>query len=148
MLFSNLIFILGVPFALFQLARVYLVDKTGLKSSFSGLDKANLLARKGKMEQAVQRYVSICSEVSDYAGIRYNAGLALADSGDSHRAATQFENALSLCSNHSPSFRAACVCHKESRRPDLAAALLAMWDPEAAEEPPPAPQVETTEGTK
>ena len=127
MFLANLIFILGVPFALYQLTRVYLVDKTGLKSSFTGLDKANLLARKGKMTEAILRYSEICKTVTDYSGIRYNTGLALVEKVDMERAAVQFEKALSLCSNHSPSFEAACACHERAGHPERAAALDQAW---------------------
>ncbi len=135
MLFLNLPFLLGVPFALIQLFRVYFSDRIGWKSSFAGLDAANVKARKGKWEPAIRSYVEICRSVSDYSGIRYNAGLALLAKGDAVAAATQFENALALCCNHAPSYNNACTCLEQSGQTGRLGELRTLWgeagEPEA-----------------
>ncbi len=127
MFFLNLPFVLGAPFALIQLCRVYFSDRMGGKSSFAGLDSANVQARKGNLEPAIRSYVEICKNVADYSGVRYNAGLALLAKGDFANATTQFENALALCCNHAPSYNKACACLERSGQAERLIDLRKSW---------------------
>jgi len=136
MFFGNLLFVIGFPFAVIQLLRVYLADKSVAAASHAGLGKANLLSRKGRVTDALQAYMTISQNATDSAGIRYNCGLTFLNADDMAPAIEQFDSALRLCSNHIPSFEALCHCYEASGQPDKLAELRKSWGIE--EETPPA----------
>jgi len=103
MLLGNLIFILGVPHAIYQLCRAYLGD--AVTGKFKGLDKGNLKAARGNVEGALVQYEAILERVPHSAGIKYNLGLALLAKGDIPHAIQVFELALEDCSNYAPAYQ-------------------------------------------
>lgn len=126
---ANFIFLLGLPFAIIQLVRVYLADR-GFTAGYAGLDKANLKARKGKTKDALERYESMIHEHGDSCGLRYNRGLALAESGSLAEAGVEFEKALDLCSNYGPAVELLAACYQQTGNTEGLEALTKAWSDE------------------
>lgn len=125
MLFGNLIFVLGVPVALVQLFRSY--GGTDVGGLHSGLDGANLLARKGELERAVGSYRTILNQRPINAGVKYNIGLALLSQERHGDAARIFESALADCSNYQPAAIMLAACYDQLGETDKLQELKRLW---------------------
>jgi hypothetical protein len=125
MLFGNLLFVLGVPVAIAQLIRSYGGDIAG--GPFSGLDTANIKARKGDFAGAIAKYRAILANVRHSAGIKYNIGLGLLKE-QPQLAAESFEGALQDCANYQPAFQALLRCYQTLGEQRKLQALKQMWD--------------------
>ena len=129
MLAGNALFLLGLPVALWQLARVY---RPGAQAGFPGLDTANAHARKGKMQQALLGFEaaegpSKQGGLQGSAGICFNRGRALLEEGDLQQAAAQLQGALALCSNHRPAFEMLAACYEMMNDEASFEALVEGW---------------------
>ncbi|MBL4884347.1 MAG: hypothetical protein JKY95_07410 [Planctomycetaceae bacterium] len=102
MLFGNLLFVLGVPTAIWQLVRSYGGSSVG--GPFKGLDTGNIKARKGDLAGALESYRNILENVPISAGVKYNLGMAVLAQGNLEKAAETFEIALQDCSNYVPAY--------------------------------------------
>lgn len=125
MLFGNLLFILGVPVALVQLFRSY--GGTDIGGLFRGLDKANLLARKGDLEGAIRTYRTMLDHSPVSAGVKYNIGLALLQQQRQSDAARIFESALADCSNYEPAAAALASCYDTLGETEQLEELKRRW---------------------
>lgn len=133
MLFGNLLFVIGVPVAIFQLIRSYGGGISG--GAFAGLDTANIKARSGDLMGAIEIYRKILDKVPHSAGLKYNVGLALLQQGDKERAAESFRMALDDCSNYVPAFQLLAPLYDELGRTGELARLKKMWGIEDEEQP-------------
>lgn len=135
MLFGNLIFIVGVPVALVQLFRSY--GGSSLGSLYPGLDSANLKARSGKLNQAIESYQKIVSNHPVSAGVKYNIGLALLNDNSPEKAAKMFEFALTDCANYRPAASMLAGCYESLNDTGNLQVLQKQWgtveEEEAAE---------------
>ena len=100
MVFGNLFGLLGLPLAITQLTRVY--RDAVKKGPFQGLDEANRLLRRGKVEKALDRYWKIIDRHPVSAGVLYNVALGLLARGDQDHARQTLEMALENCANYLP----------------------------------------------
>ena len=101
MLWGNLLFILGVPFALWQLGRAYLGGAS--KTDYPDLDAANHAARHGKIDKAEALYLGIIDRApSQVAGIHYNMAKASLNVNEIDGAMRAARLALAECSNYRP----------------------------------------------
>lgn len=101
MVFGNLFGLLGFPFALAQLYRSYSTKK--LTGRFVGLDQANVLARRKKIEAALDRYEQILERVPENAGVKYNIAFGLLLKNELSHSQQMFEMSLDDCANYWPS---------------------------------------------
>lgn len=110
MLFGNIFGLLGLPVAFVQLFRSYRgrIEKGPLK----GLDDANRLASRGKVERALNRYDKLMDNLPINAGIKYNIGSGLLTKGDVPHAETIFLLALDDCSNYTPALNGLHFCYR------------------------------------
>ncbi len=133
MLFGNLIFVLGVPTAIWQLARSYGGSSVG--GPFKGLDTGNIKARKGDLAGALESYRTILGKVPVSAGVKYNLGMALLAQGNKEKAADSFELALQDCTNYVPAYGQLCHLLQELGETERLKELAQMWATETEEEP-------------
>ena len=131
MLFGNLLFVVGVPVAITQLVRCYGGGITG--GPTAGLDAANLKARKGDVLGALDGYRVILENVPVCAGVKYNVGLALAQQGETGRAAESLRLAFDDCSNYVPAYRVLAACYEELGETERLAELNRIWEVEDSE---------------
>ncbi|QDT64980.1 tetratricopeptide repeat protein [Calycomorphotria hydatis] len=131
MFFGNFLFILGLPYAIYSLIKAYGIGN--LTGNFRGLDSANVLARSGKFEKAIEKYRTVLERVPISAGIKYNIGLALLKQNNHEQAAKAFELSLADCGNYSPSYGALCGCYEQIGEEEKLADLKEMWEDEPAE---------------
>ena len=110
MLFGNIFGLLGLPVAVTQLIRCYRsrVEKGPLK----GLDDANILANRGKIDRALDRYDMLMDNLPINAGIKYNIGSGLLTKGDVPHATTMFLMSLEDCSNFAPALSGLLFCYQ------------------------------------
>lgn len=137
MLFGNLVFVLGVPVAMVQLFRSY--GFTDFSGPFPGLDRANLLARKGDFTRALHQYREILMRVPNCAGLKYNLGLALLTQGNKQQAADAFALSLADCANYVPAYQFLKGLYAELGETQKLEALEAQWETPVAKEPEAAP---------
>ena len=109
----NIFGLLGLPVAITQLIRSYR-SKTS-KGPLSGLDDANILARKGKIDRALDRYDKLMDNVPINAGIKYNIAQGLMRKEDFASAKAMYTMSLEDCANYWPSVAglANCLAHLE-----------------------------------
>ena len=125
MLFGNLLFVVGVPTAITQLFRSY--GATDVGGMFPGLDAANIKARNGKFEPAVEDYRRILESQPVSAGVKYNIGLACLHRQDYETAARSFEYSLLDCANYEPAAAALANCYEQLGDTARLAALKKQW---------------------
>jgi hypothetical protein len=125
MLLTNLLFILGVPWALSQLLRSYLSGK-GLKE-YRELDRGNLLASKGRPAGALIEYQKILDRVGHSAGVKYNLGLSLIQQSEDRHAILALEASLLDCSNYSPAYEALRPLYEKLQETEKLASLEKRW---------------------
>lgn len=128
MLFGNLLFVLGVPVALVQLFRSY--GGTDIGSLYGGLDAANLKARKGNLEGAIQQYRKILENHEAAVGVKYNIGMAFLHKNDRENAARTLEYALEDCSNFRPAAVVLANCYEATGETAQLEALKQLWSEE------------------
>lgn len=130
MFFGNLVFVLGAPVAIVQLFRAY--GFTDISGPFKGLDRANLLARKGDFLRALEQYREIQSRAPNCAGLNYNLGLALLTQGEKQQAAEAFAVALADCANYTPAYQLLKGLYAELGEAQKLQALETRWGQPAA----------------
>lgn len=100
-LLTNLIFILGVPSAIYMWVKA----QTGRDPYFQDLAKANKLARQGKYQEADQIYDKLFSLYPDHPGILMNKGLGHLHGKDSNGGVSLLTRSLRACGNYIPSIQ-------------------------------------------
>lgn len=140
MLFGNLIFVLGVPVAIIQLFRAY--GGTDVGGRFRGLDSANLKARSGDFDAAIEAYQGILKAHPIAAGVKYNIAVALLQQQRTEEAARMLEFALADCSNYLPAAGLLADCYEKLGRTEDLSALKKRWHviEEVEAEPSDAPE--------
>ncbi len=133
MFFGNLIFVLGVPTAIWQLVRSYGGSSVG--GPFKGLDTGNIKARKGDLAGALESYRSILENVPVSAGVKYNLGMALLAQGNLEKAADTFELALQDCTNYSPAYGQLHNLLQKLGETDRLIELEKMWSTDTDADP-------------
>lgn len=103
MIFGNLFGVLGMPLAITQLIRVY--RDSIKKGPFQGLDEANRLLRRGRVEKALDRYWKVIDRHPVSAGVLYNVAKGLIARGDLPHARQTLQMALENCANYPPAQR-------------------------------------------
>lgn len=131
MFFGNLIFILGVPVAVVQLFRSY--GGTSIGGKYAGLDGANLRARKGKLEEAIEAYRQILQRHPTAAGVKYNIGLTFCTQERFEEATQMFEYALKDCSNYQPAAEFLAECYEHLGETEKLDELKRIWIEEIAD---------------
>jgi len=121
MLVGNIFGLLGLPVAITQLVRSYRgrVEKGPLK----GLDDANILANRGKIDRALDRYDELMDNLPINAGIKYNIGSGLLTKGDVPHAEAMFLLSLEDCSNFAPSLSGLLFCYQALEKNEQRAQL-------------------------
>lgn len=114
MLFGNIFGFIGIPVAIVQLFRSYASKTT--PGPLRGLDDANILANKGKIDKALDRYDRLMDNVPVNAGLKYNIGSGLLTKGDIPSAETMFELSLDDCANYFPSVRGLMYCYASQEK--------------------------------
>lgn len=125
MVLGNIFGLLGLPFALLQLYRAYSTRK--FIGPFEGLDAANLLARRGKVESALEKYETIMDKMPDHAGIKFNIASGLMVKKDFEHAQTMFELALDDCSNYWPAVQGLMTSLSKQGKVREVEAVTKMW---------------------
>lgn len=107
---GNIFGLLGLPVAIMALYRSYKgrVEKGPLK----GLDDANSLANRGKIDRALDRYDQLMDNQPINAGIKFNIATGLVNQGDIPHAETMFLLSLEDCSNYEPSLQGLHFCYQ------------------------------------
>lgn len=100
-LLTNLIFILGVPSAIYMWVKA----QTGRDPYFQDLAKANRLARKGKYQEADEIYDKLFSLYPDHPGILMNKGLGHLHGKDGNGGMSLLTRSLKACTNYLPTIR-------------------------------------------
>lgn len=110
MFFANIFGLLGLPVAISALIHCYRgrVEKGPLK----GLDDANLLANRGKIDRALDRYDLLMDNLPISAGIKFNIASGLMKQGDVPHAETMFLLSLEDCANYEPSLEGLHECYE------------------------------------
>jgi hypothetical protein len=123
---KNLVFVLGVPFAAYQVARAYAGGHVA-DGPYAGLDGGNAYARARRCDLAVARYLDLESRLPHCAGVRFNRGRALARSRRQQEAVEALEAALRDCSNFEPAYKLVLRSLKHVGRHERAAQLRTQW---------------------
>jgi hypothetical protein len=102
-LLRNLIFILGVPSAIYMWIKAI----TGRDSSLRMLAKANALARKGKFKEADEIYVQFSGPYPEHPALLRNRSLGHLCGNNLNAAASLLSRSLKSCNNYLPSLQLA-----------------------------------------
>ncbi len=122
MLAGNLLFVILVPVAVVQLCRAYF-GGSAKSASFAGLDAANALARKGRVDDAGRAFDIIADRLPAAAGVHFNHAMAKILANDVNGAARQFERSLQDCANFGPSLNGLWQCYQMQGDPEKLKAL-------------------------
>lgn len=125
MVFGNLFGLFGFPFALIQLHRAYSTKR--LSGNLEGLDGANLLARRGQIDKALEKYDQIMDRVPDNAGVKFNIATGLMLKQDFEHAEKMFEWSLDDCANYWPSLHGLQACLQRQGKSRELAAVGQVW---------------------
>ncbi len=136
MVLANLLFIIGLPNALYQWGRCLRAIEFD-RSAFGGLEKANQLAEKGKVDEAVVYYDRLTRHLGLAGGVHYNKGRALLLHQRAEEAVPALEQALSECSNYFPSLQLLLDAYEQCGRHEQLAGLKKRYGLDVA---PPAEQ--------
>jgi hypothetical protein len=98
MLLLNLIFILGVPAAIY----VKIKSLRGRAPHLKKLAEANALARKGDYQKAAPIYDLLYKKIPEHPGLLTNQGLGHLAAGDEGGALAHFQRAQKACSSYMP----------------------------------------------
>lgn len=129
MLFANLLFVLGIPSALWQLVRAYAGGST-LSPAFAGLDAANAQARKGNAAAADALYEKLLDRLGASAGVRRNRALARFGAQNVDGALAEALLALKDCSNYAPVASLVAELLNRLGRKEEAEAFVKKWNGE------------------
>lgn len=138
MLGKNLIFVIGVPFALALMVRSHFKGKW-IEGRFAGLIDATAAAIAGKTDDAVARVAAIEERLGGDAELAYARGLILeasraTDAGTLGEIADAYRSCLERCSNYRPAYERLVVVLRRLKQPDELAQLRTLWgDAEAIE---------------
>jgi len=97
-LLANLIFVIGVPTALW----VKIKSKLGRDPKMAELSRANDLAWKGKLQEAAQIFDSIRLQFPEHPGVLMNEGMANLKHGSTNSGNKLLGRALVSCPNYHP----------------------------------------------
>lgn len=111
MIFLNAPFIVGLPWASWQLGRSYM--SSWIKGPYRYLDAANLRCRQGRLDSAVDLYLAIVEEVPYCAGIKCNLADGFMAAGDRQRAEKLYLESLADCANYFPAKHGLEQCRQE-----------------------------------
>lgn len=100
-LFLNLLFVLGIPSAIW----IKIKSMLGRDRKLKQLAKANAFAKQGKYQQADEIYNQLYIEYPDHPGILMNQGLGHLFGNDIHGANAYFQRSLRSCKNYYPIMR-------------------------------------------
>ena len=102
--------LLGLPLAFTQLVRSYRsrIEKGPLR----GLDDANRLANRGKIDRALDRYDRLMDNLPINAAIKFNIGSGLLKKEDPRHAESMFLLALEDCANYEPALYGLAECYR------------------------------------
>ncbi len=100
-LLLNLIFILGVPSAIYM----WIKAQSGRDPYFQDLAKANQLARKGKYQQADEIYDRLFSLYPEHPGLLMNKGLGHLYGKDGNAGFGFLTRSLKACANYLPTLQ-------------------------------------------
>lgn len=132
MLFGNLIFVLGVPNAIYQLIRSYSGGSI-IEGVYAGLNSANIAARKANWGKATAGYRKVLESAGVSAGVKYNLGLALENAGSPDQAARSFELALDDCANYAPAYSHLVTLYNQLGEKEKLRELNSQWIDGAAD---------------
>ena len=133
----NLFFVIGFPFAVYQLVRAY-AGGSALSKTFAGLDNANTALKARQFERAAAQYQKILARVEglpqpvSLAGVKYNLALAFHRHGQFDAAAALYENVLADCANYVNAAQGLLDCYTRLNRTEDKAKLLKQWSDEHA----------------
>ncbi len=99
----NLVFILGVPSAIYMWIKAI----TGRDPSLRALAKANALARKGKFKEADEIYVQFAGPYPEHPALLRNRSLGHLYGNNLNAAASLLSRSLKSCNNYLPSLQLA-----------------------------------------
>ncbi len=125
MFWGNLLFVLGLPFAVIQLFRAYSGDWLG--GSFRGLDTGNARIIKGDAAAALPYYRAILERVPYAAGVKYNLAKGLLHQDEPGHAAKMLEAALHDCTNYAPAATLLRHLYQELGEQQKLKELDAIW---------------------
>jgi hypothetical protein len=97
----NLIFILGVPSALW----VKIKSTMNRKHDFEGLDKANSLSKEGRSQEASQYYDSVLAKNPNHPAVLMDKALGQLIGGDQSGGVASLERSLRACNHYGPVMR-------------------------------------------
>ncbi len=131
MLGKNLVFVIGVPFALPLIVRSHFKGKW-IEGRFAGLIDATAAAIAGKTDDAIARLTAIEERLGGDAQIAYARGLVLeatraADAGTLNEIADAYRTALARCSNYRPAYERLVVALRRLKRSRELTALRTLW---------------------
>jgi DNA-directed RNA polymerase subunit RPC12/RpoP len=98
---KNFLFILGVPFSIYM----KLKSMSDREPHMRVMAKANKLALKGEVQEAMEMYLELEKVFPEHPGLLMNQGVAYMMGGDSNGAIGKFKRALIVCSNYHPVIR-------------------------------------------
>ncbi len=122
MLFGNLFGFIGLPVAFVQLYRSY-SGRTG-GGPLKGLDDANILANKGKVDLALEKYDTVMDNVPINAGVKFNIATGLLNKNELDHAEAMYQMSLDDCANYWPSIRGLISAYQANGKVDLIPSLL------------------------
>lgn len=129
-LLKNTPTLVGVPFAVVPLVKAYL-GGSARSVAFSGLDSANKLARKGRLDPAEALYGEILARQRHAAAVHFNRAMARADASDWNGCLDALNDCWADCANYAPGVPLAKEALKILGRHDEIPALLARWEARA-----------------
>ena len=101
MLGLNLIFVLGIPSAVW----VKIKSMMNRKDDFEGLDKANALSQSGKSQEAMHHYQTVLSKHPSHPAVLMNKALGQLNGGDQSGAAASLQESIRACNHYLPVMR-------------------------------------------
>ena len=125
MVFGNLPGLLALPFALVQLKKAYSTKSIG--GIFEGLDDANALAKRKKVELALDKYDELMDRVPVNAGVKFNIAKGLMQKNEYTHAKQMLELSLEDCSNYWPAIVAMVDCLERLGDEQELAATRNFW---------------------
>ena len=102
-LLRNLIFLLGIPSAIYMLIKA----NSGRAPALQQLAKANRLALKGKFAEANAVYDKLLQRFPDHPGFLLNQGIGYLNGQDVPSGSAYLARSLKACSNYVPTLRVA-----------------------------------------
>ena len=126
MVLGNLFGLIALPFALIQLFRSY--SEKNQAGMFQGLDDANAMASRKKIELALDKYDEVMDRVPVNAGIKFNVARGLALKKDFEHARQMYEMSLDDCANYWPAIHGLIDCLDELDDVDQLVETRKFWN--------------------